>query len=343
MDGDRRTTIAGFAGAIAVLALLFWIVGYDEIVRTLSGASILLVAAVVLVTVLWLICWGMSLHTVLGALGVSIQPRSSILVFTAAVFSNAITPFGQAGGEPVSALLIAEVADSEYETGLAAIASVDTLHFVPSIGLATVGIGAIAVQSVSLGRNLYFATLAVAFLAMIFLGAVVVGWRYRYEIERTVVHFSTPVIRRLFGILPRIERPTKTTIEQRIEGFFLAVDRVAGSRKTLVAASVYSTFGWLSLSGALWLSLAAIGHTVPFVAALIVVPVGSIAAITPLPGGLGGVEAAFIALLVSTAGITAPVASAGIVIYRLSTYWLPIVIGGVIAAMLGERLRHARF
>src|SRR6056297_2435455 len=117
MDGDRRTTIAGFVGAIVVLAALFWVVGFNEIVQTIAGAHLPLVASVVLLTLVWLTCWGMSLHTVLGALGTSIDRRTAVLVFTAAVFSNAITPFGQAGGEPVSALLISEAADSDYESG----------------------------------------------------------------------------------------------------------------------------------------------------------------------------------------------------------------------------------
>ncbi|WP_136688158.1 lysylphosphatidylglycerol synthase transmembrane domain-containing protein [Halorhabdus amylolytica] len=337
MNGDRRATIAGFAGAVLVLAVLFWFVGMGEIVRTLRRAEPPVLIAVVGFSGLWLVSWGMSLHTVLGALGHSIKARSAILVFSAAVFSNNVTPFGQAGGEPVSALLISEVTDSDYETGLAAIASVDTLHFVPSIGLATVGLGTFAIRTVSLGRNLLFASIAVGALAGVFLAGVLAGWRYRYEIERFVVRLFTPAIRRLWDVLPRLDPPTREDIEEGIEGFFCSIDRVASSRRTILRASLYSTLGWLSLSMALWLSLAAIGYVVPFVATLVVVPVASIAAITPLPGGLGGIETAFIALLVSTTGVAASVAGAAIVIYRVATYWLPIVLGGAVAATLGAR------
>jgi len=341
MDGDRKTTLAGFAGALVVLGLLFWAVGIDALLGHLSRARLPIVLAVVTMTVVWLSCWGMSLHTVLGALDSPVPAHTAILVFSSAVFSNAITPFGQAGGEPVAALLVSEAADSEYETGLAAIASVDTLHFVPSIGLATVGLGTFAVESVNLDQNLYFAAAAVGLLAATFLGAALLGWQYRYEIERVVVGVLTPVIRRVSSVLPRVEPPEGNVIEDRIEGFFTAIDRVAGSRRTILLASLYSTAGWLSLSTALWLSLASLGHVVPFVAMLVVVPVASIAAITPLPGGLGGIEAAFIALIVSTTGLAASVAGAGVVIYRLSTYWLTLFIGGTTAAILGERYRSS--
>ncbi|MFB6201494.1 MAG: YbhN family protein [Halorhabdus sp.] len=338
---NRQATIAGFAGATAVLAVLFWFVGVGEIIEALRQAELPFLVAVVVFAGLWLCSWGMALHTVLGALDHPIRARSAILVFSAAVFANNVTPFGQAGGEPVSALLISEAADSDYETGLAAIASVDTLHFVPSIGLATVGLGAFAIRIASLGRNLLFAAVAVGLLATAFLAGALVGWRYRYELERVVVSVFTPIVQRLLGSVPRLEPPTASDIEQRIEGFFQSIDRVASNRRTLLVASLYSTMGWLSLSTALWLSLAAIGHVVPFIVPLAVVPVASIAAITPLPGGLGGIETVFIALLVSTTGIVGSVAGAAVVIYRVATFWFPVVLGGSVAAMLGTRRRRS--
>ncbi|MFW5974166.1 MAG: lysylphosphatidylglycerol synthase transmembrane domain-containing protein [Natrialbaceae archaeon] len=339
MNGDRTPTIAGFAVAIVVLAVLFWLIGAEEILRTLGQARIEFLAVAVGFALVWLCCWGMSLHTVLRTLEHPVSVPTAVLVFSASMFSNAITPFGQAGGEPIAALLISEAADSDYETGLAAIASVDTLHFVPSIGLATIGLGTIVVRSVSLGRNLLFASVAVGLLTALFLGGVLVGWQFRYRIEQWVLRLFTPLIRGLFGVLPRVDTPLRADVRDGIEGFFAAIDRVAGNRRTLLVASLYSMAGWLSLSVALWASVAALGVTVSFVATLLVVPIASIAAITPLPGGLGGVEAAFVALLISTTGVAASTAGAAIIIYRLATYWLPMAIGGTTATVLGARYR----
>ncbi|WP_135666170.1 lysylphosphatidylglycerol synthase transmembrane domain-containing protein [Halorhabdus rudnickae] len=340
MDADFRTTVAGFAGAGMVLVILFWLIGIDGIVATISRAEPSILLGVVAFSACWMVCWGLVLHTVLGAIGSPVGALTAVLAFSASMFTNAITPFGQAGGEPVAAMLISEAADSDYETGLAAIASVDTLHFLPSIGLATVGLGTLFVESVSLTRNIYLASVAVALLSGAFLGGALLGWFYRAEIERFVVRVFTPTLRRLAGALPRLEPPEKSAVEESIEGFFAAIDRVARSRRTVLLASLYSLAGWLSLSGALWLSLMAIGYSVPFVAALIVVPVGSIAAVTPLPGGLGGIEAAFIGLVVSTTGVAASVAGAAVVIYRIATYWLPLIVGGSTAAVLGSRRRR---
>ena len=73
---------------------------------------------------------------------------------------------------------------------------------------------------------------------------------------------------------------------------------------------------------------------------MFVVPVGSIAGATPLPGGLGGLEAAFIALLVPTAGVSASGATAAVLIHRGATYWLPTLFGGGAAAVIGADSRR---
>ncbi|MFB6308568.1 MAG: YbhN family protein [Haloarculaceae archaeon] len=335
MEQDRTTTLLGFAGAVAVLAALVWVVGLDAVIAALSRAQADVLVLVVVVAGVWLSAWGLSLRTVLSAIGTPLSVTSSILVFAAAVFSNNVTPFGQAGGEPVSGLLISQATDSDYETGLAAIASVDTLHFVPSVGFALVGFTFVAASAVRLGRNLVFAAAAVAVLAVGFPVAAYLGWRYRYEMEALVVRALTPFLRAAGRLLPGRAPPSPHAIEARIEGFFVAIDRVAGDRRTLVTAVGFSALGWLCLALSLWLSLYSLGYTVPFAAVLLVVPVGSIAGVMPLPGGSGAIETVLVTLLVPTTGVPAAVATSAVLIHRGATYWLPTLVGGGVATALG--------
>lgn len=335
MERDRATTLVGFAGALAVLAALVWIVGVDDVLRAFARARAVVVVLVLLVAACWLFAWGLSLRTVLESLGAPLSPQVAVLVYTGAVFSNNVTPFGQAGGEPLSALLIAEAADTEYETGLAAIASVDTIHFVPSIGIATVGFTFVAAGAARLGRNLVFAAVAVGTLAVALPTGAYLGWRYRYEIEGLVVRSLTPVVRAVGRLFPRRRPPSPGVIERRIEGFFTAIDRVVADRRTLLAATGFSAAGWLCLVASLWLSLFALGRTVPPAAVLLVVPVGSIASVTPLPGGSGAIEAVLVTLLVATTGIPAALATSAVLVHRGATYWLPTLVGGGVASWLG--------
>jgi uncharacterized protein (TIRG00374 family) len=337
MDSDRWMTIVGFLAALVVLAILVWLAGVEETVSSLRSADLGIVFGVVGLAVVWLSAWGMSLHTVLDALDAPISVTQAILVFTAAMFSNNITPFGQAGGEPVSALLISEAADSEYETGLAAIATVDTLHFVPSIGIAVVGLASLVLRAVPFGRQLYVAVASIAVLVVAFVVGVVLVYRYRYQIESLVARIITPVVRALFRVIPGKSPPEPADIEHRIDGFFSAIDRIAADRRAVVLASAYSAIGWLTLSVALWVSVLALGVEVPLAAALVATPVGSIAGFTPLPGGSGAIEGAFAALLVSIGGISQGVAVAAVFIHRIATYWLPTFVGGGVAAVLGTK------
>jgi uncharacterized protein (TIRG00374 family) len=85
----------------------------------------------------------------------------------------------------------------------------------------------------------------------------------------------------------------------------------------------------------LWLSLTALGANVPFPVALVAVPVGAIAGVTPLPGGLGGVETVLIALLAALS-VPASAAAGAVVVHRVGTYLLPTVLGGGVAGVLGS-------
>ena len=337
MNGDRLSTLVGFLAALAVLALLVWLIGIEDVLGALTQADRAVLPLIILAAVVWLSAWGLALWSVLRAIGTPISAPKSIFVFSAAIFSNNVTPFGQAGGEPVSAMLISSAADSEYESGLAAIASVDTLHFVPSITCAVVGFVYVVAGAAQLTRDVVVAAGGAVALIATILTLAALGWRNQDRVESTLVGIVTPILAVLGRLVPGRSPPDKTDIERRIESFFIAVSRVARDRRTLVTALGFSALGWVALSVSLWLSLYALGHAVPFAATLFVVPVGSIAGATPLPGGLGGLETAFIALLIPTAGVSASVATAAVLVHRGATYWLPTFFGGGAAAIIGTQ------
>ncbi len=78
---------------------------------------------------------------------------------------------------------------------------------------------------------------------------------------------------------------------------------------------------------ALYFSTLAIGQNITVLQAFYVITIGIAAAsVTPTPGGIGGTEAALVAAMVSV-GISSDAALAATMIYRLFTFWLPIVPG----------------
>jgi uncharacterized protein (TIRG00374 family) len=340
--GRLRTTILGFVGVFVVFVALLLLVGIDDLLARLAAADRRLVVLVALTTLCWLGAWGVSLRVVLDALGVSVSVPDALLIFAGAMFANNVTPFGQAGGEPITALLISRVADTEYETGLAAIASVDTLNFVPSITIAVVGVGYYVTETtVGASQRLELALLAVVVLAV---GVPTLGylaWTRRYRLETRVVGVVIPVARLIADRLPPVPTPTAEGIERRIDGFLGAIERVADSPGRLVLALAFSAIGWFCQMIGLWLAFRAIGTPIPLSAALFVVPIGAVAGVTPLPGGAGGIESVLVVLLVAAplSGVTEPVALAAVVVFRGLVYWVPTIIGGAVAGVVGLRAR----
>jgi uncharacterized protein (TIRG00374 family) len=77
----------------------------------------------------------------------------------------------------------------------------------------------------------------------------------------------------------------------------------------------------------LWCALRAVGAPVALSDVMIVYLAAAAAAtISPTPGGLGAIEIALVAGLSQT-GIPAAPALAAVLVYRLVSYWLPIVPG----------------
>ncbi|WP_423743959.1 flippase-like domain-containing protein (plasmid) [Haladaptatus sp. SPP-AMP-3] len=331
--GDVQTILVGFVAALAVLLVIFFLAGIDEVMTTLSMADGRVIVLVAVVALGWLFAWSMSLRTVLGVLGIRITVLRAFFLYAGATFANNVTPFGQAGGEPFAALLISRTTNADYESSLGAIASVDSINFVPSISFALVGVAYYATV-LTLGDTAVIIALSIVALAVAVPTVAVVGWRKRDTVELTVATGVVRVVGFFARFVPPVSPTTKPAVVHRLRGFFDAIERVAGDRRKLALSVFFSALGWLLSSVSLWLSFYALGYTVPFAAVLFVVPIGSIAGVAPLPGGLGALDAALVLLLVPIAGVSGATAGAAAIIHRGATYLLPILIGGSTTAML---------
>ncbi len=332
MDVDLRGAALGFAAAALVLAVLVWFIGVEDLVTAASAldrSALLVIAAPALC---WLVAWGQSLRTVLGALDIPVSHTRAVALYASAAFANNVTPFGQAGGEPLSALFISRSTNSEYETGFAAIASVDALNFVPSIVLALVGLAYYALSFTLQDRLVSVIGLITGLAVVVPLGGYVL-WRSR---SRLVPRFAAALGTALGAVgrvVPRVSPPGREALQRRLRTFVTNIERVGEDRSTLLLALGFSALGWLCMMGSLWATLHALGHGVAPWVVMIAVPVGALAGAAPLPGGLGGVEFALVLLLVPITGVSAAAAATAALVYRGATYWLPTVIGGLSVAL----------
>ncbi len=80
--------------------------------------------------------------------------------------------------------------------------------------------------------------------------------------------------------------------------------------------------------GALWASLHAFGSPPPLATVVMAYFVGQLGNTLPLPGGIGGVEGGMIGALIAF-GAPGSLAILGVLAYRVISFWLPTIPGGV--------------
>lgn len=337
-----RAILGGFLAGFLVLTVLGLVVGAEGVIAGLAGADPGLVAGALGAALLWLVLWGLSLYVALRTLRVDVTPGRAVLVYASAIFFNGLTPFAQVGGEALSAAVVSRSTDAEYETGLAALTTVDLVNLLPSPLFAFAGLVSL-VAAGERSAEFRLATLAVLGAS---LAAAVVGllaWHFRAGVGQWLARAGVGAVATVNRLTGRVVTDG-SRLTARIESYLAGVERVFGDRRRLAACLGLSTAGWACLVLAFSLSLRAVGHPVPVGLAAFVLPVGLLAIAVPLPGGVGGIEAALVGLLVAIGAVPVASATAGVVLYRGVTYWLPLLFGGAVTAALtaGGRFRVHR-
>lgn len=338
-----RTVLGGFLAAFLVLTVLGAVVGIESVVAGLARTDLRVATSALGAAALWLVMWGLSLYVALRTLGVGITPRRAVLVYASATFLNGLTPFAQIGGEALSAVVISRSTDADYETGLAAVTTVDLVNLVPSPLFAVAGVASL----VAAGERTSEFRIAAIMIIGASVAAAAVGifvWRFRTDVGRSLIRVSVGAVAATNRLTGRVMPVDTSHLTERMESFFNEVGRVVGHRRGLMACLGVSIIGWACLVLAFWLSLRAVGQPVPVGLVAFVLPVGMLAIVVPLPGGVGSIEAALVGLLIAVGGVSVASATAGVVLYRGVTYWASLLFGGAVTAVLTvkARARHRR-
>jgi undecaprenyl-diphosphatase len=258
-----------------------------------------------------------SMLTYLGAamsLASSVSERIGVakttLVTLAGSFVNRVTP-AKIGG---MALNVRFLQKQGVETSVAA-ASVGLSQGVGML----VHISLLAVFAVWAGKTINYADLlpsGTVVLAVVAGALVIIG-----------VAIGTPKLRRLFAtkVKPQIGK-----IGANVRDLFRHPVRLL----IMVTGSAILT---LSYIGALWASIQAFGGGLPIAGIAVVFLAGaSIASAAPTPGGIGAVEAALVAGLTAL-GLASAVAVPAVFLYRLATFWIPVLPGWAGFSVLQRR------
>ena len=325
----RRRIALGFGLAIVLLLLLITVVGSADVLEELLAADRSLLGLGIASGVLSLTFRGLVWRQFLLVVDETMTRGHVGSVFLTAMFLKYVTPYGQIATEPVVAYIVSSDAEMAYEDGFAGILSADVLNYVPyyTFGLAAL---AFVVAIGALGEGMGTQLLAFAGFFVVLVTLVYVVLRRPsvvYRIVLSVAGLARWVLVRVSDAVD--ERLEPAAVRERLDNFYFSIESITTDRRSLVLAVVYAHVAMVFLMLPVYLGALALGQEVALPIVAIVVALGKLGAVVPSPGGTGGVEA-MVTVGLSTLGSIDPAAAFTIaLIYRASTYWLTIGIGGV--------------
>jgi len=294
---NRNTIVTVVALVLATYFLYPQLADIPGIVTQVQDANWAWTPAIILASAMTYLAASMSLA---GAIPERLQAGPLVTASFGSSFASKLAPAGLGGMALNMRFLQKQGIDRAVAAsgiGLNTIAGL--VGHVTLVGVFIVWAGRDAFGSFRLPDPRYF-LIGIAVVAVFALISVAVPATRRMLREKLV-----PIIARAFdGVTTVLRRPSKVVL--------------------LLGGSMLVTLAYLTT---LYFSVEAFGGGLPFATVGAVFLVGSaVAQAAPTPGGLGAVEAALIAGLVA-AGLDNTVAVPAVFLYRLFTFWAPILPG----------------
>ncbi|MFP5322166.1 MAG: YbhN family protein [Acidimicrobiia bacterium] len=135
---------------------------------------------------------------------------------------------------------------------------------------------------------------------------------------------TTNVVCRIVRPIPFVDEDKAPSVVGKLSE---QLRTLVSDRRLAVVAIGWSAAYWLALAAALWVLLHAFGWTGHPVSVLVAFGIVNVLAAIPItPRGLGVLEAVLIPMLVGF-GAPAAIATLGVVVWRLLSFWAPIPLG----------------
>jgi len=265
-------------------------------------------------------------------LRLALRTRKWFAVATSQLAGNAFSRVVPAGAAAGVALQYRMMANAGINTARAAssLAAVSLLTLAITLSLPVLALPAMLGGAADAGLVRAALLGGVVFVAMVVIGALLL--------------FSDPVLRALgeagqwVSNRVRRHREPRTNLPDRLVAERNRLKRSLQSKwwEALLAAVGRSMFDYASLLAAL---LAVGANPNPALVILAFVASQVLVMVPITPGGLGFVEAGLVGTL-TLAGVPVALAAVATLAYRLASYWIPMLVGGVAYAWFQARYRH---
>lgn len=332
--GGLARLLIGIVLAIVLLNLLVLSLDTRSIASALVNADLRMVLLAAVASLFAQFCWSVTTVAILGGVHESLPKRRTQLAYLAGTFGKQILPFGNVGGAAILTYVVAEDLNQRFREVFAAVTASELLIFAGSLGVATMGLVGLILQPLpGFDGPVVLAILVLVVVGFVAGGALVV---YRQSAVGTLISLVARLIHLSVGRLSsRVAfhlEPDR--VASGVDSFLESFNHATTDDRRLVVAATFGVLGWLSFSFALYLGFAAVGISLPAGLALFMAPASGLATLLPTPGGLGGTEVGLTAVFAVLTAASPEIAAAGVLLYRVVTYWLVVSIGGIASLYL---------
>jgi uncharacterized protein (TIRG00374 family) len=327
-----RRLVVSLGAAAVLLGGFLYLLDPVQVATHLRGTDVAVFAIGFLAILAALACWSVATRRLFLAAQVDLSQRRAFLAYGAGAFGKQVLPMGNAGGPAVMAYAFDREVKLGYSRTLAVIVTAEFLSLVASVCLALVGVGLLLAFDPS-AATLQVLGFGVVLVAVGLAALGVVLWYRRRHVTLGLVglsHVLHPLVHRLSaGLADRIH---PENVGGSVGRCYASIDAVTADRRAVATAFALTLLGWGCFALPLYSAALALDAPLSLALALVLVPVGGLATVVPLPGGLGGLELAMTGLIAALTGIDLATAGAVVILYRLCAFWFFVLVSGLCAA-----------
>lgn len=326
----RRSLALGFVAAALAVALFGWLVGYGRLVATVATLEPLPFALGFVAAAAGMGCRFLALAALLD-----VRPRGNALVaYLRGFYGQQLLPAGNVAGPVLIAYSMETATGISTDRALPGAVIAQGATFLGSTTAALAGTLVLVARG---QRALLPVASVLATVSILWLG-VLVALIAGVNLGR-VAHAVGGAVRRTLGrVSTRVaDRTDPAAIEATVAEFDEARRLIRNDPGRVVLAFGWVLVAWLLFSLTAVTSGIALGAPIPLAVALVAVPVSDLLNVIPVPGGVGGVEAAMAGLFVAIGGVDAAAGIVAAFCVRLCTYWFVLLIGGVATTLAAAR------
>lgn len=328
LTSQKAKNLFWFGVATSIFAVLIWLADLKKIIEAFKQAELVYMIGSVASGFGILLAWTSNWYNFFKVSEIKTGFARTFQLFSAGQFLNSVTPLGQFGGQPFMAYLISKHSETSYEKSLATVMSADLIAIIPLSTFVIAGYSYIALNGTVTGKLTQMSIVAASLLLFgITMGYL--GWFRPGSLENSLLKASekiTSLIGRGSGFVEKLE--------ERLENVEDTFETVGNNPKALIRSLLITHTAFLLKMSAFYFVLLSLGLEMNPFQVMLLIPLASVANFSPTPGGAGTFEAAMAGIIMLFINVNLATALTAAILYRLSTYWLGIVIGYICMSTL---------